>query len=143
VGLARPNVSKNRKALRNTLHGRQSTEENQPQLNNTSNVKIEGGEFDATSQIFRDALKQPKFGLFAKRQRNVLYSALQLSNKADLRYYEAKKEELEAHKEKGTWKVVPLPEGVRPVTSRWVNTEKYRPDGQLNRHKSRLVARSF
>ena len=33
--------------------------------------------------------------------------------------------------------------GVKPVTSRWVNTDKYGPDGQLIKHKSRLVARGF
>ena len=37
----------------------------------------------------------------------------------------------------------PIPEGVKPVTSRWVKTDKYGPKRQLLRRKSRLVARGF
>jgi Reverse transcriptase (RNA-dependent DNA polymerase) len=66
-----------------------------------------------------------------------------LSGKADAKYHEAKKEELKSHEEKGTWRVVALPEGVKPVTSRWVNIDKYGPDRQLIKHKSRLVAKGF
>ena len=62
---------------------------------------------------------------------------------ADTKYHEAKKEELKSHEEKGTWNIVPIPEGVKPVTSRWVTTDKYGPDGQITKHKARLVARGF
>ena len=52
-------------------------------------------------------------------------------------------EELNSHKGKGTWKVVPLQGGIKPVTSRWVPTDKYGPDGEVTRRKARLVARGF
>lgn len=71
--------------------------------------------------------------------------ALQLKNNgtANGKYLEAKVEELNSHKEKGTWKVVPLQGGIKPVTSRWVTTDKYGPDGEVARRKARLVARGF
>ena len=59
------------------------------------------------------------------------------------KYYHAKIEELQSHKEKGTWKVVPLRDGIKPVTSRWVTTDKYRLGGEVTRRKARLVARGF
>ena len=66
-----------------------------------------------------------------------------MSGTGDAKYREAKKEELKSHEEKGTWEVVPLPEGIKPVTSRWVTTDKYGPDGKVTKHKARLVARGF
>ena len=143
VGLGRPNVSRDLRALRNTLYSKQSKGENQSQRNDISNGQIGGEEFDATSQASKEKHKLPKFGLSAQSRFNLPCSTLQTSSKTDPKYYEAKKRELEAHEEKGTWRIVPLPEGVKPVTSRWVNTDKYGPDGQLIKHKSRLVARGF
>lgn len=52
-------------------------------------------------------------------------------------------EELRSHEEKGTWTIVPLDKGIKPVTSRWVTTDKYGADGNVTRHKARLVARGF
>ena len=143
VGLARPNVSRDLQALRNKLRSKQPKRESQSQLNDTSNDKPVGEGFDATSLASKEQPKLPKFGLSAQIRHNRPCSALQISNKTDAKYYEAKKRELNAHEEMGTWKLVPLPEGVKPVTSRWVNTDKYGPDGQLIKHKSRLVARGF
>jgi hypothetical protein len=51
-----------------------------------------------------------------------------LNGPVDAKYHEAKKEELKSHQERGIWTVVPLPEGVKPATSRWVTTDKYGPD---------------
>jgi hypothetical protein len=59
------------------------------------------------------------------------------------KFRESKLLELDAHREKGTWYVAPQEAGVKPVTSRWVNTTKYGPQGEFLKHKSRLVARGF
>lgn len=89
----------------------------------------------------KDKIKRFKFGLTAYHEQAPPH--LRLMKTANSKYHQSKEDELKSHEEKGTWKVVPLPEGVKPVTSRWVNTDKYGPDGQLIRHKSRLVARGF
>jgi hypothetical protein len=89
----------------------------------------------------KDKVKRFKFGLSAHREQTFPY--LRLTKTANTKYHESKKDELKSHEEKNTWKIVPIPEGVKPVTSRWVNTDKYGPDGQLIKHKSRLVARGF
>ena len=89
----------------------------------------------------KDKVKRFKFGLTAYHQQTPPY--LTLMKTANTKYHQSKEDELKSHEEKETWKVVPLPKGVKPVTSRWVNTDKYGPDGQLIKHKSRLVARGF
>lgn len=104
---------------------------------------IDDDELKALTQISKDKLKRFTYGLSAYSKQAAPIFELKLSSPTDAKYYEAKKEELESHKEKGTWKVVLLPEGVKPVTSRWVNTDEYGPDGQLIKYKSRLVARGF
>ncbi|CAI7893970.1 unnamed protein product [Closterium sp. NIES-53] len=45
--------------------------------------------------------------------------------------------------ENGTWELVELPEGRRPISSKWVLKVKSGPDGALEHFKSRLVAKGF
>ncbi|CAI7868104.1 unnamed protein product [Closterium sp. NIES-53] len=45
--------------------------------------------------------------------------------------------------ENGTWELVELPEGRRPISSKWVFKVKGGADGALERFKSRLVAKGF
>lgn len=40
-----------------------------------------------------------------------------------------------------TWELVPAPEGINILTSRWIFTVKFRPDGTVDILKARLVAR--
>ena len=42
-----------------------------------------------------------------------------------------------------TWYESELPKGKKAVTSKWVFTIKFHPDGRIERRKSRLVARGF
>ncbi|EMS67217.1 Retrovirus-related Pol polyprotein from transposon TNT 1-94 [Triticum urartu] len=50
-------------------------------------------------------------------------------------------EELAALERTGTWDLVSLPPGVRPITCKWVYKVKTRSDGSLERYKACLVAR--
>ena len=52
-------------------------------------------------------------------------------------------EELKALEKNGTWKVVDLPRGKKPVGCKWVFTVKYNSDGTIERFKARLVAKGF
>lgn len=132
------------KALISTSRAGRSTEkEVPPQKDDTINDDISDGAYDTLSKTPKKRSKQFKFGLSAYYNHVIPSVSLKPNRSTDAKYYEAKKEELKSHEEKGTWKVVPLPEGTKLVTSRWVNTDKYRPDGQLLKHKSRLVARGF
>ena len=42
-----------------------------------------------------------------------------------------------------TWDLVSLPKGRKLVRCRWVHKTKYGPDGKVERHKARLVAKVF
>ena len=77
---------------------------------------------EITAAQTKDNLRRFKFGLSAHSGHVLPPLALRMSGTGNTKYHEAKKEELNSHVEKGTWSVVPLPEGVRPVTSRWVTT---------------------
>ncbi|CAH9115063.1 unnamed protein product [Cuscuta epithymum] len=51
--------------------------------------------------------------------------------------------EITALEENNTWTLVHLPHGKRIVDSKWVYKIKYKPNGDVERYKARLVARGF
>ncbi|KAK4270798.1 hypothetical protein QN277_019568 [Acacia crassicarpa] len=62
---------------------------------------------------------------------------------SDPKWKQAIEEELRALHKNGTWKITDLPRGKSVVSSKWVFTVKYNPDGSVNKYKARLVARGF
>jgi hypothetical protein len=62
-------------------------------------------------------IKQFRFGLLAYCKHAALLLDLKLSSATNAKYYKAKKDELKSYNEKGTWRVVLLLEGIKPVTS--------------------------
>lgn len=59
------------------------------------------------------------------------------------KYLESAIEEVRAHLENGTWKVVRLPQGKRAIGSRWVFKIKRTSDGSIERYKGRIVAKGY
>ena len=51
--------------------------------------------------------------------------------------------EIDALKKNGTWSLVPPPSLTNIVDCKWLFKIKYNPDGSIDRHKARLVARGF
>jgi hypothetical protein len=51
--------------------------------------------------------------------------------------------ELEALAKTATWVIVDLPPQAKPIGSKWVYKVKYKADGTIERHKARLVAKSY
>lgn len=51
--------------------------------------------------------------------------------------------EIQALEANGPWILVPLPPGKRAIDSKWVYKIKYRPNGEVEWYKARLVARGF
>jgi hypothetical protein len=43
----------------------------------------------------------------------------------------------------GTWKLVDLPFGTKPIDYKWVFKNKYILDGSLENHKARLMEKGF
>jgi len=91
--------------------------DSQPQLDKTCNDDIGESAHSALQKAAKDRIKQFKFGLSAYNKQAAPSLELKLSSSTDAKYYEAKKDKLKSHEEKGTWWVVPLPEGIKPVTS--------------------------
>eukprot|EP00253_Pinus_taeda_P021754 PITA_21754 len=56
---------------------------------------------------------------------------------------EAMQKEYDALIKNGTWKLVDLPFGTKPIGCKWVYKNKYKADGSLDKHKARLVAKGF
>ena len=51
--------------------------------------------------------------------------------------------EIDAHITNGTWEPCPLPPGKKAIGCRWVFTQKFLANGELERYKARLVAKRF
>eukprot|EP00253_Pinus_taeda_P002192 PITA_02192 len=58
-------------------------------------------------------------------------------------WQEAMQKEYDALIKNGTWKLVDPPLGTEPIACKWVYKNKYKADGSLDKHKSRLVEKSF
>ena len=52
-------------------------------------------------------------------------------------------EEIRALEKNGTWEVMNLPRGKKPMDCKWVFTVKYKANGTVERYKARLVAKGF
>lgn len=52
-------------------------------------------------------------------------------------------EELRALEDNNTWNIVPLPFGVKPIGCRFVFKTKLNSNGQIDKHKARLVAKVY
>lgn len=48
--------------------------------------------------------------------------------------------EIEDLEMNGTWEIIPLPVGKKPIGCKWLYKTKYKSDGSIERYKSRLVA---
>ncbi|KGO69328.1 Integrase, catalytic core [Penicillium italicum] len=109
----------------------------------TIDTDLDEKEANTGHDVAKSDHKEFKFGLSAYGGHTVPALQLKTDKTFCAKYHQAKMEELKSHEEKGTWTIVPLEKGVKPVTSRWVTTDKYGADGNFTRHKARLVARGF
>jgi hypothetical protein len=56
---------------------------------------------------------------------------------------DAMSDEFTALRQTNTWTLVPRPPCVNLVSCKWIFKTKHRPDGSIDKHKARLVARGF
>lgn len=77
---------------------------------------------------------------------------LQIINNEPLTFHEAKgskdwmlacEDEISSIIKNRTWDLVDLPEGVKPIGLKWVFKLKRNSDGNVNKHKTRLVAKGY
>ncbi|CAI7844808.1 unnamed protein product [Closterium sp. NIES-54] len=70
-----------------------------------------------------------------------LKEALESSDSEE--WKKAMESELKSIEENGTWELVELPEGRKVITSKWLFKIKSDADGEIERYKSRLVAKGY
>nr|GEY71278.1 Gag-pre-integrase domain, Gag-polypeptide of LTR copia-type [Tanacetum cinerariifolium] len=61
----------------------------------------------------------------------------------DARWREAMQKKVKALKKNGTWTLEYLPEGKRAIDLKWVYKFKFKPNGEVERYKARLVSKGF
>ena len=90
--------------------------------------------------------KRQKVAMLASSEKRLpepaTFNQAMKSDEASL-WKQAINEEIASLEEKQTWDVVPAPKDAKPITSKFVFKRKYGPDGEVTRHKARLVARGF
>nr|GEZ41280.1 putative reverse transcriptase, RNA-dependent DNA polymerase, Gag-polypeptide of LTR copia-type [Tanacetum cinerariifolium] len=61
----------------------------------------------------------------------------------EVRWVEAMNLEMEALNRNGTWVIIELPIGRKPIGSKWMFKVKYKSTGEVERFKARLVAKAY
>jgi hypothetical protein len=62
----------------------------------------------------------------------------------DANYWkEAVRSEMDSIMSNGTWEVAKRPYGYKPVGCKWVLNKKLRPDGTIDKYKTRLLAKGY
>jgi hypothetical protein len=56
---------------------------------------------------------------------------------------EAIKSEMDSIISNGTWEVVSIPYGCKPIGCKWVFKKRLRPDGTIEKYKVRLIAKGY
>ena len=77
-------------------------------------------------------------------RRRAFFAATPTSHRDALRepaWHRAMSDEFAALRQTNTWVLVPRPPGINVVGSKWIFKTKHRPDGSIDKHKARLVAR--
>ena len=88
----------------------------------------------------------PTDGTVRYDPRRRAFHAMHVSHRDALREHAwrtAMMDELDALRRNRTWVLVPRPRVVNVVGSKWIFKTKHRPDGSIDKHKARLVARGF
>lgn len=62
---------------------------------------------------------------------------------ADEKWVQAMKEEIHSIEKNDTWELTNLPVGKKPIGVKWVYKTKYRPTGEVERYKARLVVKGY
>jgi len=58
-------------------------------------------------------------------------------------WQEAMESEMHSHAKNGTWELMDLPEGRKPIKCKWLYKVKYNQDGSIEKFKARLVAKGY
>jgi len=89
----------------------------------TAEFAFKGSTHDGEPRSFHEAMKRP--------------------SEESTHWYKAAIDEIQSLIDNGTFELVRLPPGRKPIGSRWVFKVKRNADGSIERHKARVVAQGF
>jgi hypothetical protein len=135
---------------------RDGPEEDQVDPETTETMEDRSFPRDVTPGVMLDSKNQPRRSTRQRKAPGRFEAALYADSKTPRSYREAVEDpdlgldwleaiqkELDALEAFKTWEEADLPEGRKPVSSRWVFAIKRASDGSVSRLKARLVARGF
>ena len=120
-----------------------SEEENSPNNNTKSHEEVQQPQFRRSQRENRGVPPDRYVAKLAKEESEPRSAKEALLSENKEEWKKSMDDEIESLKKNNTWDVVPKPPDANIVSCKWVFKTKRNAEGNVERHKARLVARGF
>nr|GEX07499.1 retrovirus-related Pol polyprotein from transposon TNT 1-94 [Tanacetum cinerariifolium] len=120
--------------------GEQNCFDGPPQNPSSTTTEDIGSEEENVAQHENDLFSNNSPGLGPESRRTMPF-LMKNRNQEDEKWRNAMQQVIKALEKNGTWTLKELPEGKRPIDSKWVYKTKFKSNGEVERYKARLIAK--